>query len=174
MRNAPSHGSVPADLYAAAVRAWPHSMVVARGRSPLPSPRRVHPVVAAINAPLHEERAVALVGMSAGVRRYFGACRHDGHEVSFDFWFPHLGIAVDVEDDGCGVDALRPWSRRGRSGLVDADASAPIRRMDEGERTAKWEWCAANGVVYVPPEESRDGELLREIAARRRGELADG
>lgn len=173
MTNAPSTGSVPADLYAAAVRVWPKSRVATRGRSPS-TPRPVHPVVAAIGAPLYEERAVALVGMLSGLRRYFGACRHDGHSVYFDFWFPHLGIAVDVEDSSGGTDAFRPWSRQGRSGLVSAGVPAPTRRLDDGELTAKTEWCAAQGVVYVAPEDARDVEMLRELAARRRGELADG
>lgn len=165
--------SVPTDLQHAVASAQPRHTVVSRSRPRSSASRAPHPVVAAIGAPLYERFALNLVGISSGVRTYFGACEFGGRRCAFDFWFPYLGIAVDVEDVDADAPATgRPWARTGRSGLVESQRQQTPRqlRYAPGEQTAKWEWCTARGIAYVAPEDARDVDLLTQLAAQRRGE----
>lgn len=51
--------------------------------------------------------------MTSAGRRDFGACRHENRTYVFDFWSPHLGIAVDVRKilDTTEVDAKAEWCK---------------------------------------------------------------
>lgn len=82
--------------------------------------------------------AVRLVGMSRGRRVDCGTCELDGTFLRFDFWSPHLGIAVDV----------RPHE-------------------SERETERKADWCYQNKIIYVAPDKL-DIAVLAEMAIERR------
>lgn len=90
---------------------------------------------------LCERDAVFLRGMRKGSQSVIGACVLNGERLAFDFWFPHLGIAVDT-----------PETRNCRSeAVVEAKAS----------------WCAEREVIYMAPDDF-DLRTLAGFAERRR------
>jgi hypothetical protein len=68
-----------------------------------------------------EHHASNLVGLSRGVRRPFGSCVEAGRTLTFEYWFPHLGIAVDLQ---------------------------PVA---EGDVLAKQAWCEPRAIMYFSP-----------------------
>ena len=55
--------------------------------------------------------ATVLTGLSRGLSRIFGTCRVEQRALTWDYWFPHVGIAVDTQilpDDE--ADAKCAWA----------------------------------------------------------------
>lgn len=82
-----------------------------------------HPVCRAVGARFAQFHASKLVGMRHGERVEMGRCVHEGRECVFDFWFPHIGMAIDAEP------------------------------RTDGEIQAKWVWALARDLIYVPPDQ---------------------
>ena len=52
-------------------------------------------------------RTTILTGLAHGAKREFGAVRIDGRETTWDYWYPHLGIAVDRTIRGAEEHAMK-------------------------------------------------------------------
>lgn len=117
-------------------------IVVARVRSRTRA--RHDAIVEAIGARFCVRNAHELVGVVRGRRRSLGACAVAPHApFKWDYWFPHLGIAVDRAV------------------------------LSEEETHAKVAWADAHGIIYFSPranafESKLDLIGLAEVAARRR------
>ena len=123
--------------------AWAGRRWVAVGAK---SSRRVSRIQEAVGSPFAVLGASKLTGISRGSRRELGACLFEGRPLRFDFWFPHLGIAVDQNK--------RP------------DVELDLKRK----------WCEDNKVIYREPcqVESDEGiDTLREMAQQRREGLVE-
>lgn len=120
--------------------------------------------MAAVGTRIHFRDASVLVGLSGGAQKYLGSCMVDGRTVTFDFWFPHLGIAVDE-----GVPKRDDLMATGQRPIGRAVAPYGRRRkpISDAEIQAKFEWCRTRGIVYAAPADN-DLEALRAIAEQRR------
>lgn len=101
---------------------------------------RLHPVARAVGCQLYETRAVHLRAVRRGQRVDIGRCELGGVGLSFDFWFPHSGIAVD-----------QPGGRT----------------VTDAELAHKAQWCATKSIIYVGPD-NYDLEALSVVADERR------
>ncbi len=72
--------------------------------------RAADPICAAVDGAFCLRNAHQLIGMSHGQRRDAGVCVIDGRPATFDYWFPHLGIAVDTLIDRATSDAKLIWA----------------------------------------------------------------
>ena len=114
-----------------------------------PARERTAPVdriVATVGLRYHERRTMQLIGMARGAKRQLGSCLLNGRAVVWDYWFPHLGIAVDA------------------------------RMLEAPEVDAKCAWATVHGVIYCSPQVNVDDDgrfnfaLLAQVAAERRAE----
>lgn len=102
--------------------------------------RRIHPIVEVIGERFVMQNVQHLQGVRDGGQYQIGTCRHQGRPVVFQWWFPHVGIAVDV---------------------VAPNGS-------EAEVDTKRAWCIEKEVLYFGPTDAMDTDMLRELAAERR------
>lgn len=107
-------------------------------------PPRHDVIVAAVGRPAIRA-ATVLTGLSHGLSRIFGACSVEGRALTWEYWFPHIGLAVDT--------ALLP----------------------DDEADAKCAWASERDIIYCSRQSnpSETGAvnlaLLRHVAAERLG-----
>lgn len=120
------------------------------------SPRRSS-IQEAVGAAFCLKPATHLVGLSRGIQKNLGSCIWQGQICRFDWWFPHLGIAVD-----------------------EVSTEELERRLSEFDH--RREWCAERFINYtiIPPDDRRPGmfhvrqealDALRRASEERRLEL---
>lgn len=117
------------------------------------SPRRLSSKIEeAVGSRWAVRRATHPIGMSRGKQKLFGSCVWDGQPCRFDWWFPHLGIAVDEISE----DELN-------------------QRFAEFEH--RREWCDERCIIYtiIPRLDRRPGtEFVRQDMLDKLREAADG
>lgn len=90
-------------------------------------------------------RTDRLIGMAHGERRDCGVCMVGGVSTKFDWWFPHIGLAVDL--------------------------AMPVG--GDVEVNGKRAWAETVGILYYPPFTPDLGEAywthLEALVAQRRG-----
>jgi hypothetical protein len=84
---------------------------------------------------LCERSAVVLTGMVQGARRELGALRVNGEQVRWDLWFPHLALAIDLDE------------------------------RTQRETDQKLAWATERGILYFSPDVNTDRPGRLDVAA---------
>ena len=109
---------------------------------------RSHPILNAVGIAFAQRNAMRLLGLSHGVKRDLGTCIFRQLPVTFDWWFPHLGIAID--------EHVPP------GGILEVEY--------------KRQWCHTDDrrILYFGPDDLTDMDFLREKATERRNAVQHG
>lgn len=109
----------------------------------VPSLLRTEEILALVGLRFAVRRASNLTGIGSDGKREFGHCLHNGKMVTFEFWFPHIGVAIDTVPPPGG----------------------------DAEITTKISWCLERGILYFPP--GTEPETVKEtVRLRREGRVA--
>ena len=101
------------------------------------------PIITATGMTFAIRHATTLTEMFHGKPRHLGDCRIGGLVTTWDYWFPHLGIAVDVQ------------------------------RATDQQADAKLAWATERNILYFSPQVNATNgrintELLTQAATERR------
>lgn len=102
--------------------------------------RRVHPIVEVVGERFAMQDVDYLQGVRNDEQYLIGRCQYKGRDTIFQWWFPHVGIAIDT--------------------VMPRDGEAEVK--------AKQAWCAEHLVIYFGPADCADTDMIRELAMERR------